>query len=123
MSFKTKFVTVLRKADEVATEVNPLFGLAAPFLGKDAPKAVAVEGKVVGDIDTIMSIVANVELIKTSVPGMTGPQAAVAAAPQVAQVILQALTMGGKKPKDSTLFLTQCTAMAGLCNDIGENFE
>jgi hypothetical protein len=79
--------------------------------------------KVGGGIDSMIGIVANIEAVKLSVPGMTGPQAAVAAAPQIAQVVLASLTLAGKSPKDKELFKAQSAQLAGLINDIANNFE
>lgn len=129
MSFKTKFAQALNAADQVLTTINPIFGLFAPgiaALGK--PEAAAVT-KVGGEIDTLIGIVSNMEAMKLALntdptkPVLTGAQAAQAIAPQVAQVILRALSFRGKKPKDSDLFKAQSAQLAGIISDMTKNFE
>jgi hypothetical protein len=123
MSFKSKFAEVLMGFDKALAQVNPLFAMAAPLIAAIDPKAAPVLSKVGGGIDSMIGIVANIEAVKLSVPGMTGPQAAVAAAPQIAQVVLASLTLAGKSPKDKELFKAQSAQLAGLINDIANNFE
>lgn len=129
MNIKQGFIVAINDAEKILTEINPIFGVLSPLVTAIDPKAANPVAKITGDLDMIMSIVANGAAMAqalTAIPGapvLTPEQIGQALAPQIAQVVLSIEIIAGKKPNDSALFKTQCAEAAKLFTDIQANFN
>lgn len=113
MKFLTKLGSVIAKVTAIATGIAPLF----PQYNKET-------GKVVDTLNGIAAVVMNVEVFG-QVLETAGQDKLKAAAPLVAQIILQSDMMTGKKINDPVLFKAGsekiASGMADVLNSIKEN--
>ncbi len=117
MPFLKKLGTVLVKATEI------WFGFSG-IAGALNPGAAGVIQKVDASLTQIAQIIIEVETIGQKL-AIAGPQKLTAAAPLVAQVILQSSLLVGHKIHDEALFNKACGEIAGgfadLLNSLDEN--
>lgn len=96
MGWLKKIGIILAKAQQVVTGIDPFL----PFIN---PKAAAIADKAQDKIGELASIIVTVEAIGAAV-GMAGPDKLKAAAPLVAQSILQSAAFAGKEIDDDARF-------------------
>ncbi len=97
---------VLLKATEILAGVGPLF-----------PTKAAQVGVVVSDLAQIDAIIVNVEAMG-QVVGLSGEQKLAAAAPLVAQIILQSTALAGHEIANHDLFMQGVTKIASGTADV-----
>lgn len=107
MSLLKKIGTVILKATELITGFGPLL----------PPQYQHAEQVLVSDLKSIESVIVNVEAFG-QVLGIKGPDKLKAAAPLVAQMVLQSSLVAGRKISDPALFQQGASKLADGMADI-----
>lgn len=110
MSFLSKFGSVLVKGIQIALGIFPVVETAIP--GTNQTAAV-----IQSDLTQLMQIITTVESVGQSL-SLPGPSKLTAAAPLVAQAILQSSMMVGKTVNDQAMFTKGATEVAQGVVDI-----
>jgi hypothetical protein len=121
MSWLSKAATIALKVTEIVTGLGPLASAIIPGDKDDKIiQAVSV------DLAQIAQIIAQVEIFGQAL-GLPGAQKLTAAAPSVAQVILQSSIMAKHEISNPELFKTGCTkvadGMADVLNSLKDKVE
>lgn len=123
-----KFLSKLGQIALKFTEAIPIIGQFAPFIAALIPgkKDDVVIEKGVYTLEQIAQIIMQVEIIGQAV-GLPGTQKLQAAAPAVAQAILQSSILVNHKIHDEVLFKQGCTkvadGMADVLNSLKDDIE
>ncbi len=112
MTFLKKLGTIVLKVTEIVTGFGPLASMLIP--GTKDDKIIQM---VSADLVQIASIIAQVEVFGQAL-GIAGPDKLKAAAPAVAQIILQSAVMVNHKIENPALFHQGCTKVADGMADI-----
>lgn len=116
MTFLKKLGSAILKGTAIVA------GLAPMFVTSD--KSGAVVNTISADLAQIGLVISSMEAVGQSL-NLKGPEKLTAAAPQVAQVILQSAMMVGKKVHDEVLFASGskkfADGMADILNSLHEN--
>lgn len=119
MKFLTKFAQIVLKVTEVAAGIAPIVSAAVP--GESGKIDVVSQ-----DLAQIGTIIQQVEVMG-QVLGQPGPQKLQAAAPLVAQVLLQSSILVHHQIANPTLFQQGCTkladGMADVLNSLKDDIE
>lgn len=110
MSFLKKIGSILGKATQIALGFGPV-------IQQFAPQTSPVVREVTSDLQQLAQIIVNVEAIGQALE-IAGPDKARAAAPLIAQVILQSSVMAHRKIHDPALFQKGCAELGGAVADI-----
>ncbi len=110
MSFLSKLGSILLKFTEIATGIAPMAEAALP----GQASAIQVVSK---DLAEIAQIVVTVETVGQALT-VPGAQKFIAAAPLVAQVVLQSSLLTGRTIADPVLFQKGCSELGGGMADI-----
>lgn len=116
MSFLKKFGSIILKATEIVTGIAPMISTN--------DKSAAIVNTVSADLAQIAGIIGTVEGIGQAL-ALPGAQKLTAAAPQVAQIILQSSIMAHQKIANPDLFAQGsrkiADGMADCLNSLHEN--
>lgn len=112
MKFLTKLGQILLKATEIVTGFGPLASALIP--GTKDDKIIQV---ISTDLAQISQIIGQVELFGQAL-GIAGPDKLKAAAPAVAQIILQSSILAQHKIADPVLFQQGATKIADGMADV-----
>lgn len=110
MSFLKKLGGVLLKVGQIVVGFGPMLGTAIPQIAG----AIQVVSR---DISAIVQVITNVEAIGQTL-GIAGPDKLKAAAPLVAQIVLQSEILVGKTIANPVLFQQACTEYAQATVDL-----
>jgi hypothetical protein len=121
MSWLSKAAMIALKVTEIVTGIGPLAAAIIP--GDKDDKVIQ---KVSVDLAQIAQIIAQVEIFGQAL-GLPGAQKLTAAAPSVAQIILQSSVMAKHEIADPALFKVGCTkvadGMADVLNSLKDKVE
>lgn len=110
MNFLKKFGLAMLKVTQIVTGLGPIVAAAVP-------QTAGVVTAVTGDLQLLAGEIATVEAIGQAL-SIPGAQKATAAAPLIAQIVLQSTLMVGKHIADEALFTKACTALGGDIADL-----
>lgn len=110
MTFLSKLGAIILKSVQVLTAIEPL---ATAY----APKSPQVLDMAENDLTKIGAVIMQVEVMGQAL-ALPGPQKLIAAAPSVAQVILQSTLLAGHKIANPTLFAAGAAKMADGMADV-----
>lgn len=110
MGFLKRFGEIVLKITAIATGLAPLISGAAPA-------STAVVRVVVDDLTLIAKIIMDVEVMGQAL-SLTGTQKLEAAAPLVAQLVLNSSALAGQQIADPARFKAACTTIASGMADL-----
>ena len=117
MTFLKKFGLAILKGIAIVSGV-------APTISQQIPSSAGPIQTISKDLTQIAQIIASIEAVGAAL-GLPGTQKLTAAAPQVAQIILQSTLLVNHKIANSALFNQGCTkvadGMADILNSLDES--
>lgn len=110
-------MTFLKRVGQILMKAVEVWAGFSQTVQREFPGVAGVVQVVTKDLTQVAQIVTEVEAIG-QIGGLAGPDKLKAAAPLVAQVIMQSALMDGKTVADPALFAKACEEIAGGMADL-----